>query len=66
MKTFEDSRLQSSYWALRATFILVPILVVSFGPQQAVPIMAIAALIANVSRMLASGIALLWTAFRSE
>ena len=26
MKTFEDSRLQSSYWALRVTFIAVPIL----------------------------------------
>ena len=36
-----------------SSIILVPILVVSFGPQQAVPIMAIAALIANVSRILA-------------
>jgi hypothetical protein len=35
------------------SIILVPILVVSFGPQQAVPIMAVAALIANVSRILA-------------
>jgi uncharacterized membrane protein YphA (DoxX/SURF4 family) len=26
MKTFEDSRLSSSYWALRVTFILVPLL----------------------------------------
>src|SRR5262245_21376870 len=36
-----------------SSIILVPILVVSFGPQHAVPIMAIAALIANVSRILA-------------
>jgi uncharacterized membrane protein YfcA len=56
-----------------SSIILVPILVISFGPQQAVPIMAIAALIANVSVpirwmidgiMLVSGITLLWTAFR--
>jgi len=56
-----------------SSIILVPILVISFGPQQAVPIMAIAALIANVSvpirwmidgTMLVSGITLLWTAFR--
>jgi len=36
-----------------SSIILVPILVISFGPQQAVPIMAIAALIANVSRIVA-------------
>jgi uncharacterized membrane protein YfcA len=36
-----------------SSIMLVPILVVSFGPQQAVPIMAIAALIANVSRIMA-------------
>ncbi len=36
-----------------SSIILVPILVLSFGPRQAVPIMAIAALIANVSRILA-------------
>ena len=26
MKTFDDSRLSSSYWALRVTFILVPLI----------------------------------------
>ena len=36
-----------------SSIILVPILVISFGPQQAVPIMAIAALMANISRILA-------------
>jgi uncharacterized protein len=33
--------------------ILVPILVIAFGPKQTVPIMAIAALMANVARILA-------------
>ncbi|HEV2954546.1 MAG TPA: sulfite exporter TauE/SafE family protein [Xanthobacteraceae bacterium] len=36
-----------------SSVILVPILVIAFGPKQAVPIMAIAALIANVSRIIA-------------
>jgi uncharacterized protein len=36
-----------------SSIILVPILVVAFGPKQAVPIMAIAALMANVARILA-------------
>ena len=36
-----------------SSIILVPILVIAFGPQQAVPIMAIAAIMANVSRIAA-------------
>src|SRR5215470_624376 len=36
-----------------SSIILVPMLVIAFGPQQAVPIMAIAALLANVSRIVA-------------
>jgi uncharacterized protein len=36
-----------------SSIILVPMLVIAFGPKQAVPIMAIAALIANVSRIIA-------------
>jgi uncharacterized membrane protein YfcA len=33
--------------------MLVPVLVYAFGPQQAVPIMAVAAVMANISRILA-------------
>jgi uncharacterized protein len=36
-----------------SSVILVPLLVIAFGPQQAVPIMAIAAIMANVSRIAA-------------
>src|SRR5207245_471092 len=36
-----------------SSIILVPLLVIAFGPQQAVPIMAIAAIMANVSRIAA-------------
>jgi hypothetical protein len=36
-----------------SSVILVPLLVIAFGPQQAVPIMAIAAIMANVSRIVA-------------
>jgi uncharacterized protein len=36
-----------------SSVILVPILVIAFGPQQAVPIMAIAAIMANLSRIVA-------------
>jgi uncharacterized membrane protein YfcA len=36
-----------------SSIILVPILVIAFGPKQAVPIMAIAALMANLARILA-------------
>jgi uncharacterized membrane protein YfcA len=36
-----------------SSVILVPLLVIAFGPQQAVPIMAIAALMANASRIVA-------------
>jgi uncharacterized membrane protein YfcA len=36
-----------------SSIILMPLLVIAFGPQQAVPIMAIAAIMANLSRVLA-------------
>lgn len=36
-----------------ASIMLLPILVIQFGPKQAVPIMAIAALMANVGKVLA-------------
>lgn len=36
-----------------SSIMLLPVLVYSFGPKQAVPIMAIAALMANLSRVLA-------------
>ena len=35
-----------------ASIMLMPILMLAFGPQEAVPIMAIAALLANFSRVL--------------
>ncbi|HWA13411.1 MAG TPA: sulfite exporter TauE/SafE family protein, partial [Burkholderiales bacterium] len=34
-----------------ASIMLMPVLVIAFGPLQAVPIMAIAALLANLSRI---------------
>jgi uncharacterized membrane protein YfcA len=36
-----------------ASIMLIPVLVLSFGPREAVPIMAIAAVMANLSRVLA-------------
>jgi hypothetical protein len=36
-----------------STIILLPVLVYQFGPKQAVPIMAIAALMSNVGKMTA-------------
>jgi uncharacterized membrane protein YfcA len=36
-----------------SSIMLVPVLVYSFGPKQAVPIMAVAAIMANLSRVLA-------------
>ncbi len=36
-----------------SSIMLVPVLVFAFGPKQAVPIMAVAAVMANVSRVLA-------------
>jgi len=35
-----------------SSIILIPALVLQFGPQQAIPIMAVAALMANISRVL--------------
>jgi uncharacterized membrane protein YfcA len=36
-----------------ASLILMPVLVVAFGPQRAVPIMAIAAVLGNIGKVLA-------------
>lgn len=36
-----------------SSIMLLPVLVVSFGPKQAVPIMALAAILANISRVMA-------------
>ena len=36
-----------------SSIMLVPVLVYEFGPQQAVPIMAVAAVMANLSRIMA-------------
>jgi uncharacterized protein len=36
-----------------SSIMLVPVLVYEFGPKEAVPIMAVAAIMANVSRILA-------------
>src|SRR5262245_45889458 len=36
-----------------SSMILVPVLVYAFGPKEAVPIMAVAGIMANVSRVLA-------------
>jgi uncharacterized membrane protein YfcA len=36
-----------------ASMMLMPVLVIAFGPKQAVPIMAVAAIMANLSRVLA-------------
>ncbi len=54
-----------------SSIMLMPVLVYQYGPKQAVPIMAIAAVMANLSRilawwrdgiMLAAGVSLLWSA----
>jgi uncharacterized membrane protein YfcA len=36
-----------------SSIMLVPVLVYAFGPKEAVPIMAVAAIMANVSRIMA-------------
>ncbi|HUN53358.1 MAG TPA: sulfite exporter TauE/SafE family protein [Candidatus Sulfotelmatobacter sp.] len=46
-----------------ASIMLLPVLVFQFGPKQAVPIMAIAALMANVGKMLAWWREVDWRAF---
>lgn len=46
-----------------ASIILLPILVFQFGPQQAVPIMAIAAVLGNVGKALAWWREINWRAF---
>ena len=39
-----------------SSIMLMPVLVIAFGPLQAVPIMAIAAIMANLSRIMVSQI----------
>ena len=57
-----------------SSIMLMPVLAYEYGPKEAVPIMAVAAVMANLSRilawwrevdciMLAAGAAMLWTAF---
>lgn len=46
-----------------SSIMLLPVLVIQFGPKQAVPIMAIAALMANVAKMLAWWRDVNWRAF---
>lgn len=46
-----------------SSIILLPILVIAFGPQQAVPIMAIAALMSNIGKALAWWREVDWRAF---
>ena len=46
-----------------SSIMLLPVLVFSFGPKQAVPIMAIAAVMANVARVLAWWREVDWRAF---
>lgn len=46
-----------------ASIILLPILVVQFGPQQAVPIMAVASVLANIAKMTSWWREIDWRAF---
>jgi uncharacterized membrane protein YfcA len=46
-----------------ASIMLLPILVFQFGPKQAVPIMAIAALMSNIGKVLAWWRDVNWKAF---
>ncbi|MBW4084629.1 sulfite exporter TauE/SafE family protein [Paenibacillus sp. S150] len=46
-----------------SSIMLLPVLVISFGPKQAVPIMAVAAVMANVSRVVAWRREIDWKAF---
>jgi uncharacterized membrane protein YfcA len=46
-----------------ASIILLPVLVLQYGPKQAVPIMAIAALMSNVAKMMAWWREVDWRAF---
>jgi uncharacterized membrane protein YfcA len=46
-----------------ASIMLLPLLVFQFGPKQAVPIMAIAALMSNVGKLLAWWREVDWRAF---
>jgi len=46
-----------------ASIILLPILILQFGPQQAVPIMAVAAVLGNVGKALAWWRKINWRAF---
>ena len=48
------------------SIMLLPVLVYQFGPKQAVPIMAIAAIMANLSRIIAWWRDIDWRASRSR
>jgi Sulfite exporter TauE/SafE len=49
--------------ATGSTIILLPILVYQFGPKQAVPVMAIAALMSNIEKVMAWWRHVDWRAF---
>ena len=46
-----------------SSIMLLPVLVYTFGPKQAVPIMAVAAVMANLSRVMAWWKQVDWRAF---
>ncbi|NOU82997.1 TSUP family transporter [Paenibacillus sp. LMG 31459] len=46
-----------------SSIMLLPVLVLTFGPKQAVPIMAVAAVMANISRVIAWWREINWKAF---
>jgi len=46
-----------------SSIMLLPVLVFTFGPKQAVPIMAVAAIMANISRVIAWWREINWKAF---
>ena len=46
-----------------ASIMLIPVLVFAFGPKQAIPIMAVAAVLANIAKMLAWRKEIDWRAF---
>ena len=46
-----------------ASIMLIPVLVFAFGPKEAIPIMAVAAVMANIANMLAWRKEIDWRAF---
>lgn len=43
----------SEFVGTGSSIMLLPVLVITFGPKQAIPIMAVAALMANAARVMA-------------